>query len=160
MKFTKHDGVKSRLDLVPSKALELVGHVLRHGAEKYSAENWRKCKDHKKYIAAALRHLFKHLDREFTDRESGYLHLAHAACSALFALDLFVRIGEDGSMERRQFSYFAIVKKQGKRRGVVVKRFRSYDKAAIYLANEKLPLSKHLVRTVEPKDKVGQTVAL
>jgi hypothetical protein len=161
MKFTKHDDNKSRLDLVPSKALEIVGFVAGKGAKKYAEENWRKCPNHKRYIAATLRHLYKHLDRKFTDRESGYLHLAHAACSALFALDLFVRVGDHGSMERKQFSYFAVVEKRGKHRAVVVKRFRSYDKAWTWLEVENLIASnKHYIRTVEPKDKVGQTVAI
>lgn len=160
MKFKKHDAGKSRLDLVPPKALEIVGFALRHGAKAYSEEGWRKCPNHKKYIAAALRHLYKHLDGKPVDRDTGLLHLAQAATSALFALDLFVRIGEDGSMERKQFSYFGVIERKSKRSGVVVKRFRSYDKAWTFLTDEKFTPETHLIRTVDPKQKVGTSVSI
>ncbi len=160
MKFTKYDGAKSRMDLLPAKALEMVGFVLRHGAREYAPHNWRKCKNPEKYLAAALRHIFKHLDDNFTDRDSGLLHLAHAACSVLFALDLFVKMGENNKMERKQFSYFGVIERKSKKRGVVLKRFRSYDKAWTYLTDEKLLPEKHSIRTVSSKDKIGQTVSL
>lgn len=159
MKFTKSDSKKSRLDLVPPEALELVGFVLGNGARKYAPENWRKCPDHKRFVAAMLRHVVKYMQGEFTDRESGLLHLAHAATSALIALDLFVRIGEDTSMERKQFSYFAIVKPKGKtKRGKVIKRFRSYTKAWEHLIDNEMVPEEYTVVTVRPHQKVGFTV--
>lgn len=88
MKFKKNDSKKSRLDLLPPLAIELVGHVLALGARKYAPNNWRKCKDPERYIGAMLRHAMRELAGEDLDPESELYHLAHAACSALFALEI------------------------------------------------------------------------
>src|SRR5271169_5245656 len=136
MKFTKHDQIKSELDLLPPLAIDLIGFVLRAGRLKYESENWRKCPDHKKYIAAMLRHAIQHLRGQSTDSKTGLLHLAQAVCSGLFALELYAKIGEDDSMERKQFSYFGVVERKSAKRGVVKKRFRSYEKAWDYLTSE------------------------
>lgn len=88
MKFTKYDHGKSRLDLLPPKAIELVGYVLAYGAVKYKPGNWKLCEDPNRYIAAMLRHGMKELDGEELDPESDLYHLAHAACCALFALEI------------------------------------------------------------------------
>jgi hypothetical protein len=158
MKFTKYDSLKAELDLLPPRAIELIGFVLRHGRLVYEAENWRKCPNHKKYVAAMLRHGFKHLAGESTDSKSGLLHLAHAVCSGLFALELFGQIGEDKSMERKQFSYFAIIERKSKKRGVIVKRFRSYERAWEYLTDQEMDPQRFPIRTVDPKDKIGSQV--
>lgn len=88
MKFQKHDHGKSRLDLLPPLAIELVGYVLAHGARKYAPGNWKLCKDPNRYIAAMLRHAMRQLAGEDLDPESEIYHLAHAACCALFALEI------------------------------------------------------------------------
>lgn len=85
--FTKHDGGKSRLDLVPPTALDLVGRVLGFGAAKYTDDNWRKVDDRRRYLGAALRHLNAWAAGENVDPESGMPHLAHAVCSAMFLLE-------------------------------------------------------------------------
>jgi hypothetical protein len=87
-KFTKHDSDKSRLDLLPAEAIELVGFVLAHGARKYAPGNWKLCKDPNRYTGAMLRHAMRELAGEDLDPESGVYHLAHAACNALFALEI------------------------------------------------------------------------
>lgn len=140
--------------------MEIVGFVARNGSLKYAEENWRKCPDHKRFVAALLRHAYKHLEGKSTDNASGLLHLAHAVCSGLFALDLFMKIGDPVSMERKQFSYFAVIERKSKKRGVVVKRFRSYDKAWDYLTSEGLDPANYPIKTVDPKDKVGLPVPL
>ena len=160
MKFTKFDRVKSRLDLLPSDAMEIVGFVARYGGLKYEPENWRKCKNHKQFVAALLRHAYKHLKADYTDHESGLLHLAQAVCSGLFALDLFMKIGDPASMERRQFSYFAVLQRKGKKRGVILKRFKSYTAAWDYLTDQNLDPAKFPIKTVNPRDKVGTTIPL
>lgn len=159
MKFTKHDGMKSRLDLLPGKAIELVGYALRHGAKEYAPDNWRKCKDPQRYIAALLRHVMQHQDGESTDSDSGLLHLALAATNALFALELFFKLGQDNGMDKR-FNYFALIERKSKKRGVVKKRFRSYEAAWKYLTSHELEPSKAIIKTVNPADKVGQEVPL
>jgi len=156
----KFDSLKAELDLLPPDAIELIGFVLRAGRIKYEAENWRKCPNHKKYIAAMFRHALKHLKGESTDKQTGLLHLAQAVCSGLFALELYIKIGEDISMERKQFSYFALIERKSKKRGVVLKRFRSYEKAWEYLTEQELDPAKFPIKTVNPVDKVGNTVCL
>ena len=85
----KDDAGKVRLDLLPFLALEDVARVLEHGAAKYSEQGWREVPDGRaRYLAATLRHLSAHMRGEVKDPESGLPHLAHAACSLLFALEL------------------------------------------------------------------------
>lgn len=85
----KDDSGKSRLELLPPKAIGHVGLVLAHGAAKYGDDNWRKVENAKtRYLGAALRHTLQHLAGERLDSESGEPHLAHAVCSLLFVLEL------------------------------------------------------------------------
>lgn len=160
MAIIKYDSFKSRLDLLPVDALELVGFVLRHGAKKYRANGWVDCKDPTRYVRPILSHTFQHLKGNYTDKESGLLHLAHAVTSGLIALDLFLRLGEGKNMERKQFNYFAIVTRKSKKRGVVKKRFRSYEKAWEYLISHELEPSQHVIQTVKPADTIGTVVPM
>lgn len=161
MTVIKHDQFKSRLDLLPVDALELVGFVLRHGAKKYRANGWKDCEDPMRYVRPILSHTFQHLKGNITDKESGLLHLAHAVTSGLIALDLFIKLGQSQkSMERKQFSYFAIVTRKSKKRGIVKKRFRSYEKAWEYLTDNELEPTQHSIQTVKPSDKPGTVVPM
>lgn len=85
--FTKHDTDKPRMDLLPPAAIEAVARVLTHGAKKYGDDNWRKGERHR-YVAALLRHVFAAMRGERTDTETGESHWAHAACCALFLVEL------------------------------------------------------------------------
>jgi hypothetical protein len=155
--FTKSDSAKSRLDLTPAAALELVGHVLRIGGEKYAEENWRLCKDPARYIGPILRHAMRHMKGEFLDRESGLPHLAHLVCSALFALDLYLK----GEQDRFTMgNYFAIVRRRSGKKGVIVKRFNSYAKAWATLDKEELDLRRYMIKTVTSAEKTGAVVRL
>lgn len=87
MTFVKHDQGKPRLDLLPPRAVEIVGAVLAYGAEKYAPNNWAKGADWSRYTGAALRHVFAHLRGEDNDPETGLPHLAHATCCLLFLLE-------------------------------------------------------------------------
>lgn len=82
----KNDQEKIPLDLLPFESLEEVGKVLKYGAEKYDAHNWRKGLIWSRLIGAALRHVFAFARGEDKDPETGYSHLAHAACCILFLL--------------------------------------------------------------------------
>jgi hypothetical protein len=85
----KDDAGKVDLSLLPFAALEDVARVLEHGARKYSPDAWRRVPNgHARYVNAALRHLHAHARGEVVDAESGLPHLAHAACSLLFAMEL------------------------------------------------------------------------
>jgi hypothetical protein len=85
----KHDGGKTRYDLVPFDALEQIAKVLTYGAAKYGPNNWRHVVNEpgqNRYLAAILRHVSAYARGEIVDQESGLPHLAHAACSCLFLL--------------------------------------------------------------------------
>jgi predicted HD phosphohydrolase len=88
MQANKFDSGKPPLDLLDRYALEQIGYALQYGAEKYSRHNWRDGIAQSRLIAAALRHLLAHNDGENTDSESQCLHLAHAACCIMFAINM------------------------------------------------------------------------
>lgn len=91
----KYDGGKPRMDLLLSgcpNALEQVSQILTFGAQKYAAHSWQTVpQGEDRYLAALLRHLTAHGKGEVNDPESGMSHLAHAACNALFILELEAR---------------------------------------------------------------------
>lgn len=82
---TKHDGGKTRLDLLDSAFIEGVGAVLEFGSRKYAANNWRKGLAVSRCLGAALRHIFAVLRGETLDKESGLPHLHHSCCAIMFA---------------------------------------------------------------------------
>jgi hypothetical protein len=85
----KDDGGKLRFDLIPPRAEELIVQVLTYGAKKYAPENWRVVPNAvERYTAAYRRHMNKLAQGEELDPESGLPHLAHAATSLLFLLEL------------------------------------------------------------------------
>jgi len=92
----RHDEGKPRMDLLPPDALFAIAEVLTHGAEKYSDRNWEKGMRWGKAFAPIFRHLFKFWLGRDRDKESGLLHLAHAAYSVIFLLTYQLRgIGTD-----------------------------------------------------------------
>lgn len=94
--FTKHDREKPRTDLLDPGVLLEVAEVLRLGAEKYDAHNWRAGSAWSRYYGAALRHLLAFWSGEDNDPETGRPHLAHALCCLMF-LAVYEResLGED-----------------------------------------------------------------
>lgn len=72
---------------VPRSTVEAVASVLAYGAKKYDRRNWRKGAEWTRFAASALRHLFKWLDCEDLDDESGLPHLAHAMCNLAFLVE-------------------------------------------------------------------------
>lgn len=86
----KDDDGKRRYTLLPWKAIDELAAVLEHGARKYGDENWRQVPDaRRRYIDAALRHIVAyHAAGEREDRDSKRHHLAHAAASLLFLVEM------------------------------------------------------------------------
>lgn len=83
----KDDQGKLDYSLLPLPALEPIIRVLMYGAQKYSPDNWRQVPDlERRYYNAAMRHLTAWRMGESCDTESGFPHLAHAACCLLFLL--------------------------------------------------------------------------
>lgn len=96
----KYDDDKPRMDLLVSgcpNALEAVASVLTFGAKKYAAHSWQTVPHgNERYLAAQLRHITAVQKGEQLDPESGMHHLAHAACNALFILELALRKQQEG----------------------------------------------------------------
>jgi hypothetical protein len=85
----KDDAGKPRFDLMPSAAELKIAEVLEYGARKYAPDNWRKVDNPEaRYLAAALRHINAWRRGESRDKESGLSHLAHAATSLMFVMEL------------------------------------------------------------------------
>ena len=87
----KYDEGKNRMGLVLqgfSNALWEVGRVGTFGCQKYGENSWQKLDNAKsRYLDALCRHLFKHLQGEKVDDESGLLHLSHLAWNTLCLLE-------------------------------------------------------------------------
>lgn len=81
---TKYDTDKVPLDLLDPQALEGLAKVLQFGANKYAAHNWRGGIAYSRLTAAMLRHMFKILEGEYIDPESGLPHIDHAGCCWMF----------------------------------------------------------------------------
>jgi len=95
-KFVKHDAGKPALELLPFRALVVVGDVLRYGSLKYEPGNWKRGAAWSRYLGAALRHVFAWASGESNDIETGLSHLAHAVCCLLFLMEYELRgIGTD-----------------------------------------------------------------
>lgn len=56
----KHDGGKLRLSLVPAEAIEAIGAVMTHGAEKYGKDTYKQVEP-ERYRDALMRHVCKWL---------------------------------------------------------------------------------------------------
>jgi len=82
---TKHDQDKLPLELLDPLALEGLAAVLKFGAQKYAAHNWRGGISWGRLLGALLRHTFAILRGEFTDPESGLPHIDHVGCCWMFA---------------------------------------------------------------------------
>ena len=95
-KTNAHGGKQSdsmyRADLLPAHALLAVAAVLKHGADKYGANNWHLIPAEEN-VNHALVHLLAMQAGDSSDD-----HLGHAATRILFALDQ-VRSGRDAKLK-------------------------------------------------------------
>lgn len=82
----KYDQGKIKYGLVPPASLEAIAKALTHGAEKYSANNWKTVEPYR-YLDAAFRHLQAARMGEIVDEDSGQLHLALATTNLIFLLE-------------------------------------------------------------------------
>jgi hypothetical protein len=77
----KHDEGKWDPTMLTIEMVELLSRVRMFGAKKYARNNFKKGFKYTRSLAAALRHIFKFLNGEDNDEESGLNHLGHAiAC--------------------------------------------------------------------------------
>lgn len=82
----KYDHGKIKYGLVPPASLEAIAKALTHGAQKYSANNWKSVEPYR-YLDAAFRHLQSARLGEIIDEDSGQLHLALATTNLIFLLE-------------------------------------------------------------------------
>jgi len=79
----KYDNDKPRWDLLPYAAVERVVKIMTFGAKKYEDDNW-KLVEPKRFSGAMMRHFVAHMKGERSDPDSGFTHLEHLACNAIF----------------------------------------------------------------------------
>ena len=81
----RHNEGKLQWSLVDFDALAPMVQVLEFGAEKYSANNWKKGLPIEKICESLARHLFAVMTKkEYYDPESGLPHVGHILCNAMF----------------------------------------------------------------------------
>ena len=73
----------SEFNISLNEAIRELCEIITYGAMKYEPNNWQKV-ERNRYVAAYLRHYTAHLNEEPNDQESGYHHLAHCMCNAMF----------------------------------------------------------------------------
>lgn len=79
---------KTPFHLVPASATAQEAEVMRTGAAKYGAYNWRSSAVKASvYVSALQRHVATYFDGEDLDPESGLSHLAHARANLGILLD-------------------------------------------------------------------------
>ena len=78
-----NDG-KLKWSLVHFESLNPMVKVLEFGAQKYSADNWKKGLDKKEILESMMRHLTALMDGQEKDPESGLHHIGHIQCNAMF----------------------------------------------------------------------------
>lgn len=105
-KGKKYDQGKPRPSLLIEgmpHGLARVVEVLEHGAVKYGPHNWKQVEDAlNRYKEAFDRHVIAPEGIFGRDPESGLRHIAHAACNALFLLELLEAEDKKGDSDKQQ----------------------------------------------------------
>lgn len=79
---------KPKLQLLKMNSLAGIAKVREFGMKKYGDNSGWETVPPDEFIGAALRHLYKHLEGERYDDESGLEHLHHAMCSLMLASEI------------------------------------------------------------------------
>lgn len=83
----KNNEGKYKPTLIYKSFIEALANVRQFGVDKHgNKEDWRTTNSILHYDAC-LRHIYAALDNEELDKESGLLHLAHAACNLMFLIE-------------------------------------------------------------------------
>lgn len=99
----KHDQDKPDVSQVSYELIELVAKVRMFGAKKYARDNWKLGFKLTRSLSAALRHIYKFLQGEDNDPESGLNHLGHAVCCLEHAIyDLQHKPENDDRYKRKE----------------------------------------------------------
>lgn len=82
----KFDQDKPRPELIAPELIESLSLVLTYGAKKYADRNWEKGMNWSRPFGALMRHMWAWWRGEDKDPETGFSHLAHAACCLMFLI--------------------------------------------------------------------------
>lgn len=83
----KFDNGKPDLTDIPKEAMYEMGAAFSYGQKKYGKNNYRNGMLISRQLAAAIRHIYQHLDGETIDPETGTTtHLGHAMASIAMAI--------------------------------------------------------------------------
>jgi len=94
--FKKFDTGKTKMGLLPPKALKGIAEIFTIGAEKYSAYNYMHGTQWSRYYDALQRHLSAWHSGEELDQETGKSHLYHAGCCVMILSEIQrANVGED-----------------------------------------------------------------
>lgn len=72
-----------------NSALYATVKVREYGVTKHGSEDGWKTTTHLEHLDAAIRHIRADMEGEQSDKESGYLHLAHAMCNLMFEIERY-----------------------------------------------------------------------
>jgi hypothetical protein len=84
MNAERYNEGKIKWSLVSWKSLEPMVKVLMFGANKYSANNWKKGLKYSEVTESLQRHLNAFMEGENDDPESKLSHVGHILCNAMF----------------------------------------------------------------------------
>lgn len=92
---------KLRWDLLPLDVIEKVVEIYTFGAKKYKENSWQNLPDgYQRYKAALFRHITAYEKGKVYDKESGCMHLAHAAWNAIAML--YFGMKEEKSLDAKK----------------------------------------------------------
>lgn len=99
----KHDEGKYKASLVFTSLLEEISKVREHGKKEYGSFTLWKEVEPMRWLDAAIRHIRAVMDGEDFDKKSGLLHLAHAECSLMYAMERFLKINRSDRFHMKLF---------------------------------------------------------
>lgn len=82
----KFDSEKPDLTDIPMDAMWEMGKAFSYGQRKYGKNNYRNGMLISRQLAAAVRHIYQHLDGETFDSETKSMHLGNAMASLAMAI--------------------------------------------------------------------------
>lgn len=85
----RHNQNKLRYDLLSPCAIEEMVKVMTFGTTKYDDDNWKKGMKWSIVLASLKRHIAEFEKGVDFDKESGLLHLSHAATNIMFLLEYY-----------------------------------------------------------------------
>lgn len=97
--ISRYGSGRPRIDLLPIEGLEVAAASFEYGTRKYALNDWRKRNlSHRDQARAAISHIYKYLQGEDVDSESGCEHLGNALARLLMLTTM--RKNKNGTDDR------------------------------------------------------------